>query len=245
LIENCNWSLTDCAAISATGNKLKIYNNTCHTTGRSVIVHRFADEIEIKYNHLFNGGVGTEDLGITYTYKTNGNGAQIAYNWIHDNMASGTSTGIYLDNNDTAFVVHHNVVWNCKYGIQTNKNAIDHKIYNNTIFNCPNPSWAWGPTGTIVNGQKVVNNLSEVEFLVGNEFKNNVVDSKTCMINPGQFDFRLNKGAKAIDAGITHDMINKYKGNAPDAGAYEFGDKKWKAGSDIISATSIFPKRKR
>ncbi|NWJ51614.1 MAG: right-handed parallel beta-helix repeat-containing protein [Bacteroidetes bacterium] len=244
-IEDCDWSMTDCATISATGYMLHIQNNTCRKAARSIIVHRFANKIEILYNHLYDAGLGTDDLGLTYSYQSNGEGAQIAYNWIHDNHASGTNTGIYLDNQDTAFVVHHNVVWNCKFGIQTNKDAVNHQIYNNTIFNCENPSWAWGPDGTKVIGQKVYNNLSENPIVIGNDFKNNITDKKESLEDINNFDFRLKKGAKAIDAGIEiKGITDNYIGNAPDAGAYEYSTPKWIAGSNINVIGTIFPKER-
>jgi len=241
-IEDCDWSMTDCAAISATGYKLKILNSTCRVAARSIIVHRFADKIDIMGNHLYDAGLGTDDLGLTYAYESNGDSAQIAWNWVHDNHAEGTSTGIYLDNFDTAFIVHHNVVWNCTYGIQTNKDAVNHQIYNNTLFNCKNPSWAWGPAGTSVQGQKVYNNLSEEPFLIGNDLKNNIIDSKKTLVDIDNLDFRLQKKAKAIDAGIViKDISESYHGKAPDAGAYEFGGKAWKAGCNITPVTRILP----
>jgi hypothetical protein len=245
LIEDCDWSLTDCAAISATGYKLNITDNTCQKAGRSIIVHRFADKISIMRNHLYDAGLGTDDLGLTYAFHSNGDGAEIAYNWVHDNHAPHTNTGIYLDNQDTAFVVHHNVVWNCSYGIQTNKDAVNHEIYNNTVFNCKNPSWAWGPEGTSVIGQKVYNNLTEYPFVVGNDFKNNVVDTKESLQDADHYDFRPKKNSKAIDAGIVIKGIEeKYNGKAPDAGAYEYGDIAWKAGSNVVPVGDIFPKTK-
>ncbi|MCD4729069.1 MAG: alpha-L-fucosidase, partial [Bacteroidales bacterium] len=234
LIENCNWSATDAAAISATGFGHKIEGNTLRTAARSILVHRFCDSTDIKYNDLYNCGLTCDDLGLTYSYHTNGGKSEIAYNWVHDNHASGTASGIYLDNYDSNYVVHHNVVWNCAYAIQTNKPAVNHEIYNNTVWNCTNALWAWGREGTKVENQLVFNNLSDKPLSIGTVFKTNLTTSNPLFVDPDKGNFKLRKDSPAIDfgthiPGITDDFV----GTNPDAGAYEFGSDDWSAGSDI------------
>ena len=47
------------------------------------------------------------------------------------------------------------------------------------------------------------------------------------------YDFRPVAGSKLIDAGEhIKGYTEGYKGKAPDIGAYEYGDSKWKAGAD-------------
>ena len=245
LVEDCDWMLTESAPINVGGDNLTITNNTCRDAGRSLIVHRLSPRIKIIKNHLYNAGLGTDDLGMTYCFHTNGDGAEIAYNWIHDNKSRGNlhsnATGIYLDNQDTGFIVHHNVVWNCDYGIQTNKDAVYHQIYNNTLFGCKNPMHAWGPTGTAIYGQRVYNNLSEKEILEGNDFRNNVIESKEQLEDVNHFNFRPKKSSKAIKAGIFIEGITTGKqGKYPTVGAYQIGEKYWKPGCTTIEVGDLF-----
>ena len=234
IIENCDWSATDSAPICATGDGHNILRNTIHTSARSILVHRICNNTNIKYNHLYDCGIMCDDLGLTYSYHTNGGGSEIAYNWVHDNRASGTATGIYLDNYDTAYIVHHNVIWNCAYAIQTNKPAINHGIYNNTVWNCDNAQWAWGPSGTDIINQKVMNNLSDKNWNIGTYFKNNLSTKNPIFVDFENKDFRLKYGSPAIDYGTVVPGITKaYRGNAPDAGAYEYGGDAWIPGSNI------------
>ena len=63
------------------------------------------------------------DLGLTYTYGTDGDNTEIAYNMVHGNHSKEAGVGIYLDIECKKFLVHHNVVYDCLSGIQTIMNA--------------------------------------------------------------------------------------------------------------------------
>ncbi len=234
IVENCDWSATDAGALCASGKNHNILHNTLHTSARSILVHRKCDNTNIKYNHLYDCGIMNDDLGLTYSYHTNGGGSEISYNWVHDNHATGTASGIYLDNYDTAYIVHHNVVWNCAFAIQTNKPAVDHEIYNNTVWNCSYAQWAWGQSGTQIINQKVINNLSNKQWNVGTYFETNLTTGNPMFIDPQNGDFRLQQGSPAIDYGtVIPGITDGYTGSAPDAGAYEYGGEDWAPGSDI------------
>jgi hypothetical protein len=234
IVENCDWSATDAGPLCATGKNHNILHNTFHTSARSILVHRKCDNTNIKYNHLYDCGLMCDDLGLTYSYETNGAGSEIAYNWVHDNHASGTASGIYLDNKDTAYVVHHNVIWNCRTAVRTNKPAVDHEIYNNTAWNCSFAQGAWGPSGTHIVNQKLVNNLSDKPWNIGTYFNTNLVTDNPMFVDPDNGDFRLLEGSPAIDYGtVIPGITDGYAGDAPDAGAYEFGGEDWTPGSNI------------
>jgi len=234
LIENCDWSATDAGSISATGYGHNITGNTLHTAARSILIHRYCDSTNVKFNNLYDCGLMCDDLGLTYSYHTNGGGSEIAYNWVHDNHASGTASGIYLDNYDSNYVVHHNVVWNCAYAIHTNKPAVNHEIYNNTVWYCANAQWAWGPAGTQIINQQVKNNLSDKPWNVGTVFQTNLTTGNPMFVDPENGDFRLQENSPAIDFGtVIPGITDGYAGAAPDAGAYEYGGEDWVAGSDI------------
>jgi hypothetical protein len=143
--------------------------------------------------------------------------------------------GIYLDNYDTAYVVHHNVIWNCGNAIQTNKPAVNHEIYNNTAWFCTNAMGAWGNAGTTIQNQVVRNNLSNKQWNLGNTFSNNLVSSNPQFTNPAAFDFTLTASSPAIDYGMVIPGITlNYNGSSPDAGAYEFGSTPWIPGSSVV-----------
>ncbi len=234
LIENCNWSDTDAGALSATGYGHNITGNTLRTAARSILIHRYCDSTSITYNHLYDCGLVCDDLGLTYSYHTNGGNSEIAYNWVHDNHAPGTASGIYLDNYDSNYVVHHNVVWNCKNAIQTNKPAVNHKIYNNTVWYCEHAMGAWGQGGTQIINQEVINNLSDKPWDVGTFFQTNLTTGTPWFVDPENGDFRLLPNSPAIDYGtIIPGITDNYVGAAPDAGAYEYGGEDWTPGSDI------------
>ncbi len=236
LVENCDLAAIDAAAISATGTGHLISHCTLRNAARSILLHRFCNHTNIVYNDISNSGWMCEDLGLTYAYHTNGQGSEIAYNKVHDNHARSTASGIYLDNYDTSYVVHHNVIWNVTYAIQTNKPAVGHKIVNNTVWHCKYAMWAWGREGTEVIDQLVTNNLSDKPWDVGTVFHNNLTTKIPEFVDPEHGDFCLKKNSPAIDAGVVVPGITgNYNGKAPDAGAYEYGIIPWKAGSDVVA----------
>jgi hypothetical protein len=55
------------------------------------------------------------------------------------------------------------------------------------------------------------------------------------LADPNMMDFRPRKNSPLIDAGrVIPGITDNYNGKAPDIGAYEYGGKQWKAGSDLI-----------
>ena len=134
IINDCDWIGTDCAPLNITGNKHLVSHSTFSKTARSVLVHRKLSHSKIRFNEISEGGLLNDDLGLTYTYDTDGNGTEIAYNFLHDNYAPNFGGGIYLDNNHKNFQVHHNVVWNCFVAMVINQKAENDLIYNNTFI---------------------------------------------------------------------------------------------------------------
>jgi hypothetical protein len=55
------------------------------------------------------------------------------------------------------------------------------------------------------------------------------------LADPNMMDFRPRKNSPLIDAGrVIPGITDNYNDKAPDIGAYEYGGKQWKAGSDLI-----------
>lgn len=234
IIEDCNWMAVDCAPVAVTGKNHIITNNTLRQAARCGLVHRHLETGKITFNDISLGGILCTDLGLTYTYATNGKNTEIAYNWIHDNWSKGPTSGIYLDNNDTAFVVHHNVVWNCKEGIRVNLPSVNNNIYNNTLWTVNNAMPNWGSNGTSLVNVNTWNNLSNKIDFSGNNKQNNLTVTKTCFFDVDNHDFSLAAGSPAIDKGkIIPGITDGFTGSAPDVGAYEFGKPVWQSGATI------------
>ncbi|MBT4969716.1 MAG: hypothetical protein HOM80_11985, partial [Bacteroidetes bacterium] len=235
IIEDCNWMATNAAPIALVGENHKILHNTIRNTARSGIVHNDAKKVQIMYNDISLFGLLTQDLGGTYVFKTDGEGSEIAYNWIHDAQTQKACEGVYIDNYCSNYRIHHNVIWHVETGIRTNKPASNLSIYHNTIWLS---RYIQKTTGGIQfsnnTNQHVFNNLSSHPMSEGTLKQNNLSISRPAFTNIHVFDFSLKSGSEAIDYGIiVKGLTDKFEGLAPDAGAYEFGLKSWKAGSSL------------
>jgi len=240
LIENTDRSLTDAASISVTGTGHVVKNNTLRASGRSIVVHRYLQQGHITLNNLYEAGLATGDLGLTYCFQTDGAGTEISYNWAHDNRAIHTAFGIYLDNGSNHHLVHHNVVWNCETGLQVNSPSDTANVFNNTFWNVTNAA-VNGFISTYGNALNVQmsNNLSQAGPLFGQTMSNNIQYGDTPpFADVKNYDFRLAPATTAVDAGLVISGITDgYNGSAPDVGAYEL-NVTWTPGS-TISAPSF------
>jgi hypothetical protein len=234
VIEDCNWIAIDSSPLSITGTRNNVTNNTLQFASRSILVHRYLQEGKILNNDMGQCGVICNDLGLTYSFYTDGKGTEIAYNLVHDNYSPHEGPGIYLDNGDSNYVVHHNVIWNCQTGIRINKPSVNNQIYNNTMMFNKIAMAAWGYDGTKLENINTWNNISDVEPFMGTNLKTNFVVKSDQFVAPEQFNFLLNASSSVIDKGTQIEGItNETTGTAPDAGAYENGIAPWKAGSTI------------
>jgi hypothetical protein len=238
--------MTDAAAVftglyEGTSSGHRIERNTMFNTGRSVIVHRNTKALKILRNHLYNAGLLTNDLGMTYTFQSDGGGSEIAYNLAHDNFASGESMGLYLDNGSSNFAVHHNIVFNVRNAMNLNLPSINNRIFNNTLIGW-HEAVAGGAarvTDCDASGTQVINNI----FSGGLNF-GGVFDGTRCpdaKANPKlernldsnrdprftnllEYNYGLQQGSPAIDAGQKLEpFTNGFRGLAPDLGALELG----------------------
>ncbi len=235
--------------IQTGGSGHTIESNTLFDTGRYCVWHGGTTGEYIRHNIMYNAGLITKDVGATYAFSADGKGTEISYNYIHD-VHNYLGEGIYLDNNTSDFLVHHNLVTNCAHiGIQTNFPSYNNQVYNNTIVNCPfwnggggNSSWAQSMAGT-----SIINNLG-----VGTgSFKSFsaspgpvLIDNGTYLpasFNPAQgWGYMLAAGSGAIDKGmVLPGITNGYYGSAPDVGAFEYSATPWSAGATL--AVPAFP----
>jgi hypothetical protein len=256
IVHDVNYAVTDTSAINtgwygfvSSGHFIK--DNTLYNAGRSIIVHRNTQALKILNNHMYNAGLLSNDLGMTYTFETDGRNSEIAYNIVHDNFAPSESMGIYLDNASSNFVVHHNIVYNVRNAFNINLPSLNNKIYNNTFTGFNEAVGSGGPRPDTCNaaGTVLVNNIFAARLSLGNVFdgtscpagqglprlENNLEQN----INPRFTDavnanFALGSGSKAINTGrVLSPYTNGFVGSAPDIGALESGLTPFKAGATI------------
>lgn len=258
VIENCiiedgNWTGERMGLINLYGKGNQINRNTIRKAGRAAIdggnqiwINKYGSDYIIQGNHLYDAMQLSTDGGAFYTnHKSNKQSAyanaKICYNWI----STGTKgdifgkirVGVYIDDNTSGVLVHHNVIYNTKEAVRTNQANQDIRIFNNTVMNCFMSHARWIPAPNISADIITCNNISGAPAtpFIGTENSNNYysAETETVFEDWQNFDFRLRSGSGAIDYGIEIEGITDgYLGEAPDAGAYEYGKANWRAGAD-------------
>jgi PA14 domain/Right handed beta helix region/Protein of unknown function (DUF1565) len=255
IIHDVGYAVTDTNTIKAgsydfSSSGALIQNNTLYNTGRSVMGHIDAKALKILNNHLYNAGLLANDLGMVGS-PGDGGGTEIAYNIVHDNFAPSESMGIYLDNDSSNYIVHHNIVYNVKSALAINLPTRNNKIYNNTLIGFKEgvTSGAARLPQCDATGTELVNNIFSAKFSLGFIF-----DGTTCPTGTGlptfinnieqntsprfgdapDANFMLGAGSPAINKGrILSPYTNGYRGSAPDMGALESSLAPFKAGATI------------
>lgn len=240
IISNANYLGCDMAPVSLGGKRNKIVHNEIFNGGRGVVTFLSAKEFEISYNKVYSAGLLNWDIGCLYTYGTDSEGGIISYNWIYDaNPSNPQSTwgghGIYLDNNSSNYIVHHNVVWDCKGdGIRLNLPANNLNVYNNTAFECEdmvaylNPIFAGQSSSNCTFKNNYINGSILTESWL--EVSNNLSSETDYVTNREQYDFMPFNSSPLIDGGVIIDTQHEFIGAAPDIGAYENGGIEWGTG---------------
>jgi hypothetical protein len=223
--------------VHITGERNLLSHNTIHDAGRSCIgIGRHTGtarlpslEHIIQYNDASRCGRICADLAAFYTWKTDGGGTRVRYNWFHD---SG-GCDIYLDAARN-YVVHHNVTWDMQ-GARYNVNLLQptgyNLIVNNTIFGNIHRS-NFSPWCDHMYGDVIANSLVTGYVLWHTELAgaaNEMNLGRTFHL--GNFTRGTTSGR---DAGIEIEGITDgFAGAAPDRGAYEHGLPPWREGHDF------------
>ena len=95
IIEDCDWIANDCSILCVSGSNHSILNNTFKNSARSIVLNRKLENSLIKNNEIAYGGSTCTDLGLIYCYDTDGKNTEIAYNFVHDNLAKKNGVGIF------------------------------------------------------------------------------------------------------------------------------------------------------
>ena len=226
-----------CGVCSGSSSSHQVTWNTLYNSGRSVLVHRKVGKSKILHNHMYNAGILMDDLGVTYSYETDGQGTEIAYNYIHDNKASHVGLGIYLDHNSNNHFIHHNAIWNTDDALRFNFPSRNNKAYNNILYARKQSVDYWGTNRNAkdLSGTEVFNNVTNKDIRLNygaNQGNNHKGDPG--FNNFDARDFTLRAGSPVIDKGrVFSPYTDGYTGSAPDLGAFEYGGKIWKAGASF------------
>lgn len=252
IIRYFNTAGVHCCGIRTRGSDyVKVLHNTVHSSGRDLITV-MGRHCETAYNDMYQAGLLNNDGGCYYvTGNTEYVQNTVHHNWVHDCegpwYASHHLTGIYLDNNTKGYEVYNNVVWNMPWpGIYMNLDNWGIKIYHNTVFNCSHFMGRW-EFHRCLKDVVVKNNLSDKPIdepgreptkwdnMDYNTTTNkNIVDMhpmNACLVDAPRYGFMPRAHSRVVDAGVhIEGFTKKYKGKAPDVGAYEYGQKPWTAG---------------
>lgn len=237
VVRRANYMATDCGAVWLEGRGHEVSHCTLGLTGRSVLLNRHLQAGRIVYNELHDGGLLTTDLGMTYCYQTDGDGTEIAYNWVHHNRAAHVGVGIYIDNGSKNFLIHHNVCWdNENSGIRLNTPSYNNRLYHNTLIDNGNSLGYWGPDGEKRQpGCVAVNNVMTDKVQLGDGIRahHNYTGDTPGLAAPVEHDFRPDADSPCVDAGVFIDGVTDVvAGGAPDLGAYESAGDAWRPGHD-------------
>jgi hypothetical protein len=233
------------AGINVRGPGHVITRTTVYNTGRSGIKIGYATDFRITHNLIHDVMLQTTDGGGIYTYGTDARGGEIAYNVIYNSRSGGFgAVGVYLDNFSSNYVIHHNVVWNADHALKMNPTSRDNVIYNNTLAGV-DYSVATSKSGDMLGSVFRNNIFTKAAKIDPRATKQNNLNAGT---DPGFVDLaggdlRLKSTSRAIDAGIALGIATAgYAGDAPDAGAYEYGKTPWTAGADLSSPVRPAPR---
>jgi parallel beta-helix repeat protein len=156
-------------------------------------------------------------------------------NQIFDNGYTGYSAGIILGSGD-GNTAYNNLVWNNEAGIQiAYSNPSNTAVYNNTVYaNSTYGIYVHGDSSNAIikNNLFYANGRPEIQNNgVGTVLDHNLTGTDPKFVNAAAWDFHLQLGSPAIDAGIavslvTTDIVGtpRPQGGGVDIGAFEFAD---------------------
>ncbi len=100
-----DWSLTSHQyAISATGVGILISHNTCHDSIYKAITCSGGANVIIEYNHIYNVGLRTDDVGMISVGGFENGNITVRYNYVHDAGPVGAAAQIPALNPDYSFI---------------------------------------------------------------------------------------------------------------------------------------------
>ena len=237
VIHDVDYNAGDNAGIRVFGPWNTIDHNTIYNSGRDGI-GQFGWSTHIDYNTIHDALLQTTDGGGIYTFRSDGYGGEIAYNRVYNVQSAGFGgVGIYLDDDSSYYLVHHNITWNVAAGMKVNSSAKYDQIYNNTLdateFSIAK-NWAvsdW--TGTYIENNILTHSIEWGEMNATIQYNLNP-GGNPGFTNPSAGDYSLQWYSPAIDAGqIIAPYTNGYVGAMPDIGALEYRQPAFSSGASL------------
>lgn len=240
VVRDVAYNAGDSAGIRTAGSGHVVTGNTVYNTARSAIKISNTTAVRVVHNDIRDAMLQTTDGGGIYTFAMDGAGGEIAYNRVYNITSGGWGgVGIFLDNNSTRWLVHHNVIWNTTHALKMNYASTFNRVTNNTLAG--NTSSIATSSNADFTGTVVTNNIftKSVRYGTGVTAGNNLkagVDAK--FVDASRGDFRLQSVSPAINRGrVVSPLTNGYVGAAPDQGALEYGRPAFVAGARAGAAS--------
>ena len=241
--------------------ELLFRRNTVHTSGTSEM-YKAGVRNTIELNDLSRSGYLQNDGSLVQLSVAAQDQSQTRYNWVHNSVKQG----LRYDNSNLPNSpwgengnMHHNVAWKTdRIFFKGDK----HFIYNNLSFdnhlndliissNLP----IQGRNYETITRNNISNKFSghrtkpgkdyPVPGIVDHNWSGNFkgADIRTQLRDPDNLDFRPKKDSELVDAGaLIKGKEIPFLGNAPDIGAYEYGDTNyWIPGFQDKTASAPVP----
>ncbi len=217
-----------------------VQSNTMWNTGQYMVW--IGPGISIYNNDLYQSHLQVSDLATLYNWDTDALGAEVAYNYVHDNYGEYDTSllkygglGIFLDDNSDNSVIHHNIVWSTTsagiyvYG-KNNPGPGHRKVYNNTVDGLLDGS---AKSNQTMVGAEFRNNIAtQLGLTDPNITKSNNLAGEGGWVDRTGHDYNLRSNSVAIDQGmVLPPYTNGYAGANPDQGALEYGRVPFVAGA--------------
>ncbi len=268
LVENCrliniDWVVADRPAlmnsIYLAGDNNIFRRNTVSNCGASSTIFPGNFPV-VEYNRVWSTGHMQSDGSITQVVIGGQPGSIIRNNWFHNTVKSGARFDAPIPPTSWGYggTMQHNVIWETGSGLMLKGEY--HYGFNNTVYGTDNNGIIVlddsGDAGGANVGTVTRNNISDklsghrkdwmaVPGIADHNW-NGYVEEETFnsqLLDPYNLDFRPNPDGNLIDAGDFvdgHTIL--FHGDAPDIGAYEYGDSiYWIAGRKLSKASSPVP----
>ena len=202
------------------GNVMYGFRRSAGSQGNAVVIHHDADSVIMKYNRIYDSNGGIRIGGNPGNWPDH---VILERNLVHDLVDEGKYS---VDG----------------YAIQLDGVA-DVKMYNNTFANIPGPLFWIDSDGVVdvdirnnlfYNGQEFHGSQSNLSGTIRIDYNgwfncperfdgepNPVIGDDPQFVNPAAYDYRLQAGSPAIDAGDPA-FGNRFPGGRIDLGAFEF-----------------------
>jgi len=244
--------------------QLLFRRNTVHTTGASEM-YKAGVRNTIELNDLSRSGHLQNDGSLVQVSVASQDKSQTRYNWVHNSVKQG----LRFDNKNTPNApwgengnMHHNVAWKTE---RIYFKGDKHFIYNNVSFDSrlndliiSSNTAIQGHNHTTITRNNISNKFSgnrtkpgkkyPVPGVVDHNWAGDVkeADVRSQLRDPDNLDFRPKKDSELIDAGaLIEGKDIQFLGDAPDIGAYEYGDTNyWIPGFQDKKASVAIPKNK-